>query len=66
VSSVRRPCVCRAWIEAEDEPLSITHAVRVHQEQPEHRDFMKEVEEREAPPIEVPIRWETATLRRVA
>lgn len=32
----RRTCACRVVIETEPDPVSIEHAVQVHQRQPEH------------------------------
>lgn len=54
MSAVRRPCVCRTTIYAEDEPNSIARAVRVHAEQPEHVEYMAE---QEPPSFEVRINW---------
>lgn len=35
----KRWCACRVLLEADPDPKSIEHAVRVHQRQPEHRKW---------------------------
>lgn len=50
----KRQCACRKWIEAEPDSVSVFHAVRVHQETPEHRSYamaQAEADERRSVPV---------------
>lgn len=66
MTTVKRICACRVPIEAEPDPVSIEHAVRTHQAEPEHRYWqMRQQLLSELVPPEPVVLGVRATLRRV-
>lgn len=66
----RRICACKTSIEAESDPQSVAHALRVHYATQEHQDYVdRQKEADELASVDVPLRngWAgvTASLTRV-
>jgi hypothetical protein len=53
MTAVKRRCACRVTIEAEPDERSVSHALRVHYSEIEHRDW-RERQELEAEKVPAP------------
>lgn len=67
MTRVRRPCACRAFLEADKEdPAEVAAVVAGHQRTPQHRDWWDEqsaIDEKVRIPVQIGPR---ASLRRIA